>query len=73
MKVSILVRLIAVWPLNKGRRDRRGLYACLGEREVHTGFWWGNMKEKDHLKDIGVDELKRNSIRGRGLKLCGLG
>jgi len=24
-------------------------------REVHTGFWWGNLRERDHLKDLGVD------------------
>jgi len=23
--------------------------------EVHTGFWWGNMRERDHLEDPGVD------------------
>jgi hypothetical protein len=23
--------------------------------EVHTGFWWGNLREGDHLKDPGVD------------------
>jgi hypothetical protein len=22
---------------------------------MHTGFWWGNPREGDHLKDIGVD------------------
>jgi len=22
---------------------------------VHTGFWWGNLKERDHLEDQGVD------------------
>jgi len=22
---------------------------------VHTGFWWGNLRERDHLEDIGVD------------------
>jgi hypothetical protein len=22
---------------------------------VHTGFWWGNLKEGDHLEDPGVD------------------
>jgi hypothetical protein len=23
---------------------------------VHTGFWWGNMKEREHLEDEGLDE-----------------
>jgi len=22
--------------------------------EVHTGFWWGNLREGDHLEDIGI-------------------
>ena len=22
---------------------------------MHTGFWWGNLREGDHLKDPGVD------------------
>jgi hypothetical protein len=22
--------------------------------EVHTGFWWGDLKEGDHLEDPGV-------------------
>jgi hypothetical protein len=24
--------------------------------EVHTGFWLGNLRERDHLEDPGVDE-----------------
>jgi hypothetical protein len=29
----------------------------LGNRkgEVRTGFWWGNLKKGDYLKDTGVD------------------
>jgi hypothetical protein len=23
--------------------------------EVHTGFWWGDLREGDHLGDPGVD------------------
>jgi len=26
-----------------------------GRREVYAGFWWGNLRERDHLKDPGVD------------------
>jgi len=24
-------------------------------RDAHTGFWWGNMRERDHFGDPGVD------------------
>ena len=24
-------------------------------RDVHTGFWWGNLRERDHLEDPGID------------------
>jgi hypothetical protein len=25
-----------------------------GRREIHTGFWWGNPKERDHLEQLGI-------------------
>ena len=30
--------------------------------EVHAGFWWGKLRERDHLENLGVDRmiLKRN-------------
>jgi hypothetical protein len=28
-------------------------YGCEGE--VYTGFWWGNLRERDLLGDQGVD------------------
>jgi hypothetical protein len=32
-----------------------GHVARMGKREVHTGFWWGDLREGDHLGDPGVD------------------
>ena len=29
-----------------------------GERgEACTGFWWGNLRERDHFEDPGVDRM----------------
>ena len=25
---------------------------------MHTGFWWGNLREREHLGDPGVDGRK---------------
>jgi hypothetical protein len=27
----------------------------MGRGEVHTGFWWGNLRDKNRLKNLGVD------------------
>jgi hypothetical protein len=24
-------------------------------REMHTGFWWGNLREEDQLEDLVID------------------
>ena len=26
-----------------------------GRIEAYTGIWWGNLKERDHLEEPGVD------------------
>jgi len=26
-----------------------------GRGEVYTGFWWGNLKERDHLDNPGIN------------------
>ena len=40
----------------KSRRMRwEGHVSRTGTGEVHTGFWWGDLRERDRLKDVGVD------------------
>ena len=41
----------------KSRRIRwAGNVARMGRKEVPTGFWWGNLRERDHLEDPVLDE-----------------
>jgi hypothetical protein len=30
-------------------------YHVCGREELRTGFWWGNLRDRDHLEDPGVD------------------
>ena len=39
----------------KSRIRWAGHVARKGRREAYTGFWWGNLRERDHLGDPGVD------------------
>jgi len=32
-----------------------GRVARMGRGEAYTGFWWGNLRERDHLGDPGVN------------------
>jgi hypothetical protein len=27
----------------------------VGGEEMYTGFWWGNMKERDYFEDLDAD------------------
>jgi hypothetical protein len=44
-----------------------------GTGVVHTEFWWEDLLEKDHLKDIGIDGriilkwILRNCVGTHGL------
>jgi hypothetical protein len=43
-------------PVNRSRRIRwAGHVALMGRRDVYTGLWLGNLRERDHLEDPGVD------------------
>jgi hypothetical protein len=44
-----------IWVI-KSRRMRWAWHvARMGKRGVHTGIWWGDLREGDHLGDPGVD------------------
>jgi hypothetical protein len=51
----------------------------LGRGEVCTGFWWGNLRVRDHLEDPGIDGriilrwIFRKWDRGHGLNRYGSG
>ena len=35
--------------------DQIGKNEMGGTCSTYTGFWWGNLRERDHLEDPGVD------------------
>ena len=39
----------------KSRMRWAGHVARMGRGEAYTGFWWGNLRERDRLGDPGVD------------------
>jgi len=32
-----------------------GMYHVWGREEVYKEVWWGNLRERDHLEDPGID------------------
>jgi len=39
---------------NREEWDRRRMWQVWGKGEVHTGFWWGNLRERDYLEHLGA-------------------
>jgi len=37
------------------KNEMGGACSVTGKRAAFTGFWWGNLRERDHLGDPGVD------------------
>ena len=45
------------------RRDGSGMWHIQGEKKLIHGFWWGNLKEREHLKELGCSCIKLELIR----------
>jgi hypothetical protein len=46
--------------IKKEKRTKPFLLLCnenivVGKEEVHTGFWWGKLEERDHLEGPGME------------------
>ena len=44
-----------VWVIKSRKMRWAGHIARMGRGEAYTGFWWGNLRKRDHLGDPGVD------------------
>ena len=40
---------------NQGQGTGRRMWQACGRIEIHAGFWWGDLKERGHTKDLSVD------------------
>ena len=47
------INIVRVIKLRKMRWAAK--VACMGRGEAYTEFWWGNLRERDHFEDSGVD------------------
>jgi len=39
---------------DKIKHEMGGHVVLWGSGDVHTGFWWGKLGQRDHLEDIDV-------------------
>jgi hypothetical protein len=48
--------------------ERDGMCLIWGRREICTGFWWGNLRGKECLEDLGIHvkmDLKEACVRAQ--------
>jgi hypothetical protein len=46
---------IKITQIIKLRRDGRSMWHVCETGDVHAGFWWGDLTERNHLEDLVVN------------------
>jgi hypothetical protein len=64
-----------IWVVKSKRLHERSMWHVRGRIQVCTGFWCGNLGERDHLGDLGVNRriIVGNRMEKRGLDRSGSG
>ena len=59
IQYQIIIYIFISKLLNNNREEfiLMGHVARMGRGERHTGFCWGNLRERYHLEDLGVDRM----------------
>jgi hypothetical protein len=50
--------LYDLYPSNKEERDWGDMWHVWKTGYMHTGFWWADLRERDHLDDLSIDGEK---------------
>jgi hypothetical protein len=41
--------------MSRRMEQMRPMALMMGGGKIYTGVWWGNLKERNHLEDLGID------------------